>query len=215
MRFAAPQSVPANLIGLIFAKIFFMKKTLLILSVILSAVACKNKEDKTEETTTPEPKAAAGYAYSETFNQSMNNVLNAYYSLKDAFVASDTVKVNTAGAALKTLLDSLKLDEVQKFDTLGFSSINGRAGDVAAELNGMLGEKELEKKRESFEMVSNAFYDMVRVIKPTGATIYYQYCPMAFNDKGAYWLSNADSIMNPYFGKKMLTCGEVKETLKY
>lgn len=193
-----------------------MKKTLLILSVILSAIACKNKEDKTEETTsTPEPKAATGYAYSETFNQSMNNVLNAYYSLKDAFVAGDTVKVNTAAAELKVLLDSFKLDEMQKFDTLGFSSINGRPGDVAAEISGLLGEKELEKKRESFEMVSNAFYDMVRVIKPTGATIYYQYCPMAFNDKGAYWLSNADSIMNPYFGKKMLTCGEVKETLKY
>ena len=29
------------------------------------------------------------------------------------------------------------------------------------------------------------------------------------------WLSSADSIMNPYFGKKMLTCGEVKETLKF
>lgn len=193
-----------------------MKKTLLILSVILSAVACKNKEDKTEETTAaPEAKTSAGYAYSETFNQSINSVLTAYYNLKDAFVASDTVKVNTAGAALKTLLDSLKLDEVKQFDSLGFASIDGRAGDVAAEINGMLGEKELEKKRESFEMVSNAFYDMVRVIKPTGATIYYQYCPMAFNDKGAYWLSNADSIMNPYFGKKMLTCGEVKETLKY
>lgn len=192
-----------------------MKKTLLILSVIFLAVACKNKEDKTEETTTTEPKAVAGYAYSETFNQSMNNVLNAYFDLKDAFVASDTSKVNVDAIHLQNLLDSLKLDEVQKFDSLGFASINGRPGDVAAEIAAMLGEKELEKKRESFEMVSNAFYDMVRVIKPTGATIYYQYCPMAFNDKGAYWLSNADSIMNPYFGKKMLTCGEVKETLKY
>ncbi|MEJ8819906.1 DUF3347 domain-containing protein [Lacibacter sp. H407] len=192
-----------------------MKKTLLILSVILSAVACKNKEDKTTEPEVTEPKAANGYAYTEPFNQSMNNVLNAYYNLKDAFVASDTVKINTEAVVLKNLLDSLKLDEVQQFDTLGFSSINGRPGDVAAEISGMLGEKELEKKRESFEMVSNAFYDMVRVIKPTGATIYYQYCPMAFNDKGAYWLSSADSIMNPYFGKKMLTCGEVKETLKF
>ncbi|NCU05676.1 MAG: DUF3347 domain-containing protein [Chitinophagaceae bacterium] len=193
-----------------------MKKTLLILSVILSAVACKNKEEKTEETTSaPEAKTSAGYAYSEGFNQSINNVLTAYYNLKDAFVASDTAKVNETGAVLKTLLDSLKLDEVKTFDSLGFASIDGRAGDVAAEISGMLGEKELAKKRESFEMVSNAFYDMVRVIKPTGATIYYQYCPMAFNDKGAYWLSSADSIMNPYFGKKMLTCGEVKETLKY
>ncbi len=192
-----------------------MKKTLLILSVIVLAAACKNKEDKTAEPETAEPKAANGYAYTEAFNQSMNNVLNAYYNLKDAFVASDTVKINTEAVVLKNLLDSFKLDEVQQFDTLGFASINGRPGDVAAEISGMLGEKELEKKRESFEMVSNAFYDMVRVIKPTGATIYYQYCPMAFNDKGAYWLSSADSIMNPYFGKKMLTCGEVKETLKF
>ena len=192
-----------------------MKKTLLILSVIFLAVACKNKEDKTTEPEATEPKAANGYAYTETFNQSMNNVLNAYYNLKDAFVASDTVKINEEAVYLQNLLDSLKLDEVQQFDTLGFSSINGRPGDVAAEIAAMLGEKELEKKRESFEMVSNAFYDMVRVIKPTGATIYYQYCPMAFDNKGAYWLSSADSIMNPYFGKKMLTCGEVKETLKF
>ncbi|HQE11916.1 MAG TPA: hypothetical protein PLQ78_04150 [Flavipsychrobacter sp.] len=44
--------------------------------------------------------------------------------------------------------------------------------------------------------------------------VYRQYCPMAFNDKGAYWLSNEEKIMNPYFGKKMLTCGEVTDTLR-
>ena len=190
-----------------------MKNTWLIVFIIVLSVSCKSKEEKTETIT--ETKVNTGYTYSEAFNQSINSTLNAYYRLKDAFVASDTVKVNAAGAELKTLLENLKLEEVQKNDTLGFSSINGRPGDVAAEISGMLGEKDLEKKRESFEMISNAFYDMVRVIKPNGATIYYQYCPMAFNDKGAYWLSNADSIRNPYFGKKMLTCGEVKETMKF
>ncbi|MBY0479180.1 MAG: DUF3347 domain-containing protein [Chitinophagaceae bacterium] len=191
-----------------------MKKTLLILSIISLAISCKNKEEE-KETAVTEPKVNTGYTYSDSFNLNINNTLNAYYSLKDAFVASDTVQVNAAGAELKTLLENLKLDEVQKNDTLGFSSINGRAGDVAAEISGMMGEKDIEKKRESFEMISNAFYDMVRVIKPTGATIYFQYCPMAFDNKGAYWLSNADSIRNPYYGKKMLTCGEVKETLKF
>lgn len=191
-----------------------MKNAWLIVFIIVLSVACKSKEEKTGTTAT-EAKTSTGYIYSENFNQTINNTLNAYYSLKDAFVASDTVKVNAAGAELKTLLENLKLEEVQKNDSLGFSSINGRPGDVASEISGMLGEKDLEKKRESFEMISNAFYDLVRVIKPTGATIYYQYCPMAFNDKGAYWLSNADSIQNPYFGKKMLTCGEVKETMKF
>lgn len=191
-----------------------MKNTVLILSVIFLSAACKNKDEKTGTTET-ETKVNNAYSYSEAFSQSINNTLNAYYSLKDAFVASDTAAVNAAGTELKKLLDSLKLDEVQKNDSLGFSSIYGRPGDVAAEVTGMLGENDLEKKRESFEMISNAMYDMLRVIKPAGVTIYYQYCPMAFENKGAYWLSNADSIRNPYFGKKMLTCGETRETLKY
>ena len=191
-----------------------MKNTLIILSVIITLFACKNKDEKTETNAT-EPKVNIVYSYSEAFSLSLKNTLNAYYSLKDAFVESDTVKVNTAGVQLKSLLDSLKLDEVQKNDSLGFSSIYGRPGDVAAEITGMLGETDIEKKRESFEMISNAMYDMFRVIKPAGTTIYYQYCPMAFDSKGAYWLSNTDSILNPYFGKKMPTCGETKETMKY
>jgi Protein of unknown function (DUF3347) len=191
-----------------------MKNTLIILSVIITLFACKNKDEKTEANAT-EPKVNMVYSYSEAFSQSLKNTLNAYYSLKDAFVESDTVKVNTAGVQLKSLLDSLKLDEVQKNDSLGFSSIYGRPGDVAAEITGMLGETDIEKKRESFEMISNAMYDMFRVIKPAGTTIYYQYCPMAFDSKGAYWLSNTDSILNPYFGKKMPSCGETKETMKY
>lgn len=187
---------------------------LMLLSV--GFLACKNGEDKQADTpATEEKKEGNGNRYSETFTASFNNVLNAYYNLKDAFVKSDTVAVNAAGTQLKNLLDSLKLDEVQQKDTVAFSSISGRPGDAAAEITAMLSEKELEKKRESFEMISGAFYDLLRAVRPNGVTAYYQYCPMAFNDKGAYWLSNADSIRNPYFGKKMLTCGEVKETLKY
>ena len=181
----------------------------------LTVVSCKNKDEKKETTVTEEKNTSGGIQYSETFITSFNNVLNAYYNLKDAFVKSDTVAVNAAGAQLKTLLDSLKLDEVQQKDTVAFSSISGRPGDASAEIAGMLAENDLEKKRESFEMISSAFYDLIRAVRPGGVTAYYQYCPMAFNDKGAYWLSNADSIRNPYFGKKMLTCGEVKETLKY
>lgn len=181
----------------------------------LTVVSCKNKDEKKETTVTEEKNTSGGILYSETFITSFNNVLNAYYNLKDAFVKSDTIAVNAAGAQLKTLLDSLKLDEVQQKDTVAFSSISGRPGDASAEIAGMLAENDLEKKRESFEMISSAFYDLIRAVRPYGVTAYYQYCPMAFNDKGAYWLSNADSIRNPYFGKKMLTCGEVKETLKY
>ncbi len=44
--------------------------------------------------------------------------------------------------------------------------------------------------------------------------IYLTFCPMAFNDKGAYWLQTRDVVNNPYFGSKMLKCGTIKDTYK-
>jgi Cu(I)/Ag(I) efflux system membrane fusion protein len=38
---------------------------------------------------------------------------------------------------------------------------------------------------------------------------------MAKNGKGAFWLSEIRNIRNPYFGNKMIDCGETKETLNY
>ena len=53
-------------------------------------------------------------------------------------------------------------------------------------------------------------YDLIRTVRYDQEVVYHQFCPMAFNDAGAYWLSGTADIKNPYFGKKMLTCGEVK-----
>ena len=70
-----------------------------------------------------------------------------------------------------------------------------------------------EQKRIHFEKVSDAMFGMLRAADLRNAGVYRQYCPMAFNDKGAYWLSDVTDIKNPYFGKKMLECGEVTDSL--
>ena len=44
--------------------------------------------------------------------------------------------------------------------------------------------------------------------------VYIQFCPMADNNKGAYWISLEKEVRNPYYGEAMLTCGEVNATLK-
>jgi len=38
---------------------------------------------------------------------------------------------------------------------------------------------------------------------------------MAFDNKGAYWLSNEAAIRNPYFGDEMLECGKVEDSVDY
>jgi hypothetical protein len=53
-------------------------------------------------------------------------------------------------------------------------------------------------------------YTLAKAAKLSPQPVYEQYCPM----KNAYWLSSEASIKNPYYGNEMLSCGEVKDTLK-
>lgn len=78
----------------------------------------------------------------------------------------------------------------------------------------LAGTKDLEEQRKHFEALSNALYDIVKDSKNLPQTLYWQYCPMAFDNKGASWISLEEEIKNPYFGDKMLKCGSVKETLQ-
>ncbi|MFX4520371.1 hypothetical protein ABTA72_19455, partial [Acinetobacter baumannii] len=56
-------------------------------------------------------------------------------------------------------------------------------------------------------------YDFIRTVQYDREVVYHEYCPMAFNDQGATWLSNSSDIKNPYLPKKMLHCGEVKDSI--
>jgi Cu(I)/Ag(I) efflux system membrane fusion protein len=57
-------------------------------------------------------------------------------------------------------------------------------------------------------------FKKVKAFGLDGKTVYYQFCPMANNDQGAYWLSTEESIRNPYYGDMMLECGEVREVIE-
>jgi Cu(I)/Ag(I) efflux system membrane fusion protein len=46
-----------------------------------------------------------------------------------------------------------------------------------------------------------------------GQSHYLAYCPMAFENAGAYWLQTDRAISNPYFGARMLRCGEIRDSI--
>jgi hypothetical protein len=70
--------------------------------------------------------------------------------------------------------------------------------------------KEIKQQRGHFNELSNNFFAMIKGLNANQQPVYQQYCPMA---KG-YWLSDNSAVKNPYYGKSMLTCGKVTETLK-
>lgn len=106
-------------------------------------------------------------------------------------------KLNTNNLAAD---QKLALEKEQKTVLTSISNIAAAAQDIDAQ-------------RNAFEALSSSMYALA---KDFGAhtKLYKTFCPMAFNNKGAYWLSTGTEIKNPYFGASMLGCGEVQEAIQ-
>jgi len=194
-----------------------MKKLLLYLPLLLLVACGGNKDEQAENPETLATAPLTKSQNSDAFNTSFEKMLNDYYSLKDGMVGSTSSVASSVDSAANKLIssaDSLRLKEL-KADEAIISTAQSYAQSISAEAKALVGEKELEAKRKAFQMISDQMYDLIRTVRYDRQIVYHQYCPMAFNDEGAYWLSNNSEIMNPYFGKKMLHCGEVRDSLDF
>lgn len=74
--------------------------------------------------------------------------------------------------------------------------------------------KDLKTARENFSQISSLFYkELSNSAENLKKPVYSFFCPMAFNNKGAYWLQENKETQNPYFGSVMPKCGELMETI--
>src|SRR5690606_31861185 len=81
-------------------------------------------------------------------------------------------------------------------------------------LDKMANASDLDSIRQYFSMLSVNILEMTESFGLEKGKVYKDFCPMAFDNEGAYWLSEMEEIRNPYFGEEMLTCGEIKETYR-
>ncbi|MES2371510.1 MAG: hypothetical protein V4557_02955 [Bacteroidota bacterium] len=188
-----------------------MKKFVLY-SLVLVLAACGSSDEKAKEA--PQPQGPLTKSVnSAAFNQSFELLLTHYYDLKEDFIyENDNISLSATNLGISA--DSLKLGEL-KADSMIVSTARTYALGISSETKGLIGEKTLEGKRKSFQIISDQLYDLIRTVRYDQSVIYHNYCPMAFNDQGANWLSNTPSIRNPYIPKKMITCGEVKDSIDF
>ena len=193
-------------------KLVYSLKSLVVISIL--ALSCSEGDKKAPEQEKDQPLAVS--KNSGPFIESYDLLLSSYYSLKDALVASDSIKANLAASQLLVNADSLKIDEI-KGDTSGMIKETAATftSTIHSSAEALQKETSLEEKRKDFEMITDALWSLTRTVKYDGAKVYYNFCPMAFNNKGAYWMSNSSKIQNPYFGEKMLECGSVEDSVDY
>ena len=141
---------------------------------------------------------------SEKFLRSLEDALSSYLELKDALVASDPAAASEKAGAMRASLPGSGADwnEGEKEALSTFEKLLTRLSQTS----------DLAVQRTQFRLLSEALIQIARPLGNASTPLYLQFCPMANDNKGAYWISRDSSIRNPYYGDAMLTCGEVRAT---
>jgi hypothetical protein len=129
-----------------------------------------------------------------------DDVLNAVYQ---EYVKLNLALVNSNDADAQIAANTLEL---------GAKELAG-GGTIVSSAAKITEAATLKEKRAAFSDLSNELIVLVKESGLKSGELYIDFCPMALNDEGGYWLSSEKGIKNPYFGDSMLTCGETKETL--
>jgi hypothetical protein len=141
---------------------------------------------------------------------SIEVILNDYLKLKNALVKDDTKGAALAGKELVTTLNNLNPDKIEE----GFKKEYLDIGDDVKEHADHIGSNggNIEHQREHFALLSKDVDDLIKIFG-TDKKLYQDHCPMYDEGKSGYWISETKEIKNPYYGKKMLTCGSMKKEL--
>jgi Cu(I)/Ag(I) efflux system membrane fusion protein len=136
-------------------------------------------------------------------NTDLKPLVDAYLPLKDALLASDAAKAVAAAKGMLAVAEAQPLRDARW---------NALRTEVIGQLRGWEREPGLDAQRTRFRKLSDTMRSGLDAFG-AGRPIAVQFCPMAFNNSGARWLSASETIENPYLPETMLGCGEVLRKL--
>jgi hypothetical protein len=135
-------------------------------------------------------------------DKAVNGVLTAYFTLKNDLVADNPATAKTHATELAAAIKAVPADKIPAEQQAVWKKIQVSATRIGEA-------KDIDVQRDYFAILSDNMIAMTKALKVNAESVYQQYCPM----KKVNWLSEAAAIKNPYYGKMMLTCGQVTETL--
>ncbi|MGD9928990.1 MAG: efflux RND transporter periplasmic adaptor subunit [Mangrovibacterium sp.] len=145
------------------------------------------------------------------FRQQITAVAEAYFEVKNALADDDAKAARLGSRTVNNSLSKVDMTLLQGQAHHHWMALEKQLSEAA----GMIENTEnIDSQRKHFERLSEHILEMTESFGLEMDKTYKQFCPMAFDDKGAYWLSEVEEIRNPYFGDEMLRCGEVTETYR-
>lgn len=151
--------------------------------------------------------AADSFAQADSKNQGLTILLSSYYNIKNSLVNSDAAKAASNATGFVNALKAVDSKGLSDTESKAFKAIQEK---LNADAQSIASSNKIEAQRTAFASLSINIYTFAKTASLSTEKIYQQYCPM----KKMYWLSDEAAIKNPYYGKAMLTCGKVTDTLK-
>ena len=147
---------------------------------------------------------------SAEFRIQLTEAIEAYIRGKDAFVNSD---LQTAISEYETFISELEEIGEHGLSGSGHEAWMQSYGSLVDSAHKITESDDIEQARSAFRTLSDNLIMAVQMFGIDGV-VYQQYCPMAFDDEGANWISSEEQIQNPYLPDTMLMCGEVIERIE-
>ena len=147
---------------------------------------------------------------SNVFQKQLNVVFSDYINLKNALVEDNSKEV--VNHSKKLLSNLSKVDMKLLKDHNAHNSWMSFEKELKSSAIAISNSLDIKEQRNHFKHLSTNLINAIEVFG-VNEKVYKQFCPMANSNKGGFWLSKEELILNPYFGEVMLKCGEVKQVI--
>lgn len=191
-----------------------MKKFFLILTMVVTIafIACNDNATSNETSTTKtDTRTETNNNVDSKNKNTIDKIIAEYLNLKNALTDDNANGAANAAKAINQSLASVDESALTAEQKKIYDEVKDDIKEHAEHIAG--NSSNIGHQREHFELLSSDITDIVKTFG-SSQTLYREYCPMYNNKKGAYWISETKEIKNPYYGKEMLKCGEVKEEMK-
>jgi len=162
--------------------------------MIYSATACTNNAKTVDDRNETETTALVDNGNPKFADAKINAVYQHYTHLKTALINDDAKEAEMGTQMLEKAIKDAGMD-IKNMEPMA------KAADVKA-------------KRAQLSSLSVELASVFKKAKIESGVVYKQFCPMANDGNGGYWLASESPIKNPYYGKNMLSCGSVEEEIK-
>ncbi|MFT6921289.1 MAG: Cu(I)/Ag(I) efflux system membrane fusion protein [Crocinitomicaceae bacterium] len=145
------------------------------------------------------------------FKKQLERVINEYLIITTNLVKSDPSSASLSSDKMISAIQDVDMKLVSDKQHMFWMT---EQENLISVLKLIKNNNDVEQQRDSFDELSNTTIRVAQAYELYEEQYLIQYCPMANDNDGAYWLSKQAQILNPYYGDKMLKCGETKDTIQ-